>query len=61
MPDLIGYKIKDVIELFKHLGINHYDIIITKPPRDKEEILSDDMRTLRIKEENNILKVLVCR
>ena len=57
---LIGFRLKDVLEILGQHNISNYSFEVTKEPRAEKRQITEDFRVLRIKREDDTVYILVC-
>lgn len=61
LPDLVGMKLNKARKILDSYEIKEIKIILTSPPRE-EKIIDEDMRVIRLdNNDSGIVELLVCR
>ena len=60
LDKLIGFRLKDALEILKGHNISSYSFEVTKEPRAQEKQITEDFRVLRISKVEDTVHILVC-
>lgn len=61
VPDVIGYKLEEALEIIKASGAGVSSVSLTAPPRAQKTETGMDQRVVRIKETGrNVYELIVC-
>lgn len=60
LDKLIGFRLKDALDVLKEHNISKYSFEVTKEPRAEKKQITEDFRVLRINKINDTVHILVC-